>query len=150
MVSGKKDRVEKLDGALSPKQAMLMWLQDAHKFDTVNEYVDHLKDQPDSAWPMYQLPDQVASAVKQELKGTSWEQIDDAVRNVVREVLFLFLLQQVVNRKVGEESRYFLASVRILLNDLHALRREQAILKLAPLGLLREGVMEELLPRGGE
>ena len=55
MVSSEKRRVEKLEGALTPKQAMLMWLQDAHKFNTVNEYVDHMKDQPDSAWPMGQL-----------------------------------------------------------------------------------------------
>ena len=36
----------------------------------------------------------------------------------------------------------------MLLNELHALRREHAILKLAPPGLLRESVLEgELLPR---
>ena len=113
-----------------------------------HEYVDHQKDEPDSAWPLYQLPDQVASAVKQELKGKPWEQIDVAVQKAVREVLLLFFLQQVVNRKVGEESRYFMASARILLNELYAQRREQAILKLAPPGLLRESVLEvELLPR---
>ena len=44
MVSNKKRRVEKLESTLTPEQAMLMWLQEAHKFDTVNEYVDHLKD----------------------------------------------------------------------------------------------------------
>ncbi len=73
MVSNKKRRVEKLEGALTPKQAILMWLQDAHRFDTVNEYVDHQKDEPDSAWPLYQLLDQVANAVKQELKPESTE-----------------------------------------------------------------------------
>ncbi len=41
-----------------------------------------------------------------------------------------------------------MASARILLNELYAQRREQAILKLAPPGLLRESVLEvELLPR---
>ena len=98
---------------------------------------------------MYQLPNQVASAVKQELKGKPWDQIDNDVRKAEREVLFLFFLQQLVNRKVGEENRYFMASARMLLNKLHALRREHATLKLAPPGLLRESFLEEeLLPKG--
>ena len=44
-------RVEKLETGLTPKQAILLWLQEAHAFIAIAEYVHHLKDQPDSAAP---------------------------------------------------------------------------------------------------
>ena len=50
-MSGGKRRVEKLETGLTPKQAILLWLQEAHAFNTIAEYVRHLKTQPDSAAP---------------------------------------------------------------------------------------------------
>ena len=64
-MSGKKNRrVEKLETGLTPKQAIMMWLQEAHAFEGIGEYVRHLKDQPDSAAPLHKLPAQVAEGVK--------------------------------------------------------------------------------------
>lgn len=59
-MSGKiKGRVEKLESGLTPKQAILMWLQEAHAFNGIEEYVRHLKTQPDSAAPLHKLSNQV-------------------------------------------------------------------------------------------
>ena len=64
-MSGKKNRrVEKLETGLTPKQAIMMWLQEAHAFKNIEEYVRHLKNQPDSAAPLYKLAAQVAEGVK--------------------------------------------------------------------------------------
>ena len=41
-------RVAKLETGLTPKQAILLWFQEAHGFNTIFEYIHHLKSQPDS------------------------------------------------------------------------------------------------------
>ena len=58
-MSGGMRRVEKLETGLTPKQAILLWLQEAHAFNTIEEYVRHLKTQPDSDAPIPRLTDQV-------------------------------------------------------------------------------------------
>ena len=45
-------RVAKLETGLTPKQAILLWFQEAHGFNTIFEYIHHLKSQPDSAAPI--------------------------------------------------------------------------------------------------
>ncbi len=100
-------RVAKLETGLTPKQAILLWFQEAHGFNAIFEYIHHLKSQPDSAAPIPRLTDQVAEAVKQTLKGHPREEIDKAVRQAYKDVLFLFFLHQQVNRKLISEERYW-------------------------------------------
>ena len=89
-------RVKKLEmeGFFTPKQIILLWLQEAHAFNTVEEYAHQLKDQPDSAAPINRLTIQVEEGVKQTLKGQPREEIDRAVRQAYKDVLFLFYLHQ--------------------------------------------------------
>ena len=99
----------------------------AHGFNTIFEYIHHLKGQPDSAAPIPRLTDQVAEAVKQTLKGHPREEIDKAVRQAYKDVLFLFFLHQQVNRKLISEERYFWTQGRFLIAELKSLLREQAL-----------------------
>ena len=101
-----KRRIEKLESGLTPKQAILLWLQEAHAFNSIEEYVRHLKTQPDSAAPLYKLTSQVSEGVKQTLRGRPSEEIDKAVRQAYKDVLFLFFLHQQVNGKLLSENRY--------------------------------------------
>ncbi len=96
-------RVQKLESGLTPKQAFLLWIQEAHSFDSIEDYIGHLKTQPDSAWPMARLPDHVDAEVKERLKGKPREEINRAVRQAWRDVLFLFHLHQSVHRKISTE-----------------------------------------------
>ena len=66
-MSGGMRRIKKLEmeSCLTPKQTILLWLQEAHAFNTIGEYVRHLKTQPESAAPINKLTDQVAESVKQ-------------------------------------------------------------------------------------
>ena len=120
-------RVAKLETGLTPKQAILLWFQEANGFNTIFEYIHHLKSQPDSAAPIPRLTDQVAEAVKQTLKGHPREEIDKAVRQAYKDVLFLFFLHQQVNRKLISEERYFWTQGRFLIAELKSLLREQAL-----------------------
>ena len=45
-MSNSKRRVEKLETALTSKQAMLLRLQDAHSYNSVNEHVASMKTPP--------------------------------------------------------------------------------------------------------
>ena len=109
MSTGKR-RIEKLETALTPKQAFILWLQEAHSFNGIKEYVKSLKDQPANAAPIPRLTDQVEEAVKRTPKGRPREEIDKAVRQAYKDVLFLlFLHRQVkqVNGKKSSEERHY-------------------------------------------
>ena len=98
-------RVAKLETGLTPKQAILLWFQEAHGFNTIFEYIHHLKSQPDSAAPIPRLTAQVAEPIKQTLKGQPREDINRAISQAHRDVLFLFFLHQQINGKLATEWR---------------------------------------------
>ena len=79
-MSGGIRRIEKLVTGLTPKQAILLWFQEAHAFKDIQEYLLHLKTQPDSAWPIDKLTTQVEEGVKQTLKWKPKDEINKAVR----------------------------------------------------------------------
>ena len=96
MSSGKR-RLDKLETNLTPKQAMLLWMAKAHSFENLTAYAQHLKTQPDSAWPLHRLGDQMTRSVEQALKGKPKEEINRALRRADLDVLFLFYLHQQAN-----------------------------------------------------
>ena len=99
---------------------------EAHSFNGIEEYVRHLKGQPDSAAPLHKLTSQVSEGVKQTLKGKPREEIDRAVRQAYKDVLFLFFLHQRVNGKLVTEERHYWSQAMLLTNMLGSLQREQA------------------------
>ena len=119
-------RVAKLETGLTPKQAILLWFQEAHGFNTIFEYIHHLKSQPDSAAPIPRLTAQVAEPIKETLKGQPREDINRAISQAHRDVLFLFFLHQQINGKLATEWRYYWTRLLLLSRELKSLLREQA------------------------
>lgn len=127
-MSAKIDRrIGKLESGLTPKQAILMWLQEAHAIKRIEEYVQYLKTQPDNAAPLHKLTNQVEEGVKQTLEGKPREEIDRSVRQAHKDVLFLFFLNQRVNGKLVSEERHYWSQAMLLTNMLGSLLREQAL-----------------------
>ncbi len=126
-MSNAKRRLDQLESGLTPKQAILLWLQEAHAFRGIEGYVRYLKTQPDSAAPLHKLTNQVEEGVKQRLKGKPREEIDKAVRQAYKDVLFLFFLHQQVNSKLISEERHYWSQAMLLANMLGSLLREQAL-----------------------
>ena len=135
-----KRRLEKLEGHLTPKQAALLWLQDAHQFDTMSEYSDSLKGGPESAWPIPRLCDQIYASVTKAMKGRPKEEIAPALRQAYLDVLFLFYLHQRVNATVMERERYFASHSLMLAQQLSALGREHIHNDQAMLNRMRVGL----------
>jgi hypothetical protein len=81
-------RLARLEGALSPKAATLLWLEDAHKFGSLPAYVDWLIDQPISAAPLERVPEQARAAAIEALRGQPREVVREASRQAVRDAIF--------------------------------------------------------------
>jgi hypothetical protein len=105
-MSGTTDRrLDKIADQLTPQQAVLLWMQEAHQHPTISEYMDSLRDAPDTKYPMMHLPPQVEQAVRAARKGEKPEVITRAVRQAVREVGFLFYLQLQLNTRLWADWR---------------------------------------------
>ncbi len=123
MTSGKR-RLDKLESNLTPKQAMLHWMVEAHNFGSLEEYAAHMKTQPDKAWPLRRLGDQMRAAVEQTLKSRPREEINRPQHQADLDVLFLFHLHQQANSRLAEKDRYFASHSLMLAQELSALARE--------------------------
>ncbi len=119
-MSGGMRRIKKIEteSCLTPKQAILLWFQEAHAFSTIEEYVSYLKTQPDGAAPIDKLTSQVYESVKQTLGRQPREEINKAVNQAYKDVLFLFYLHQQVNGKLLAEIQYYWSRVTMLSKEL--------------------------------
>ena len=126
MGSGNR-RLDKLESNLTPKQAALLWMAEAHNFDTPEGYALHMKNQPHSAWPLRRLGDQMRVSVEQSRKGKPAVGIDLALRRAYLDVAFLYHLHEGINSRLAEKERYFSTYSLLLVQQLNALVRERII-----------------------
>ena len=96
-------RLAKLEGALSPKAATLLWLEEAQQFRSLPAYVNWLIDQPISAAPLERVPEQAWAAAVESMRGQPREAVQEASRGAVRDGLFLVELVLRLNA-VAEET----------------------------------------------
>lgn len=99
-------RLAKLEGALSPKAAVLLWLAEAHAFPSLPAYVDWLKDQPMSAAPHVRIPEQVEAAVRASMRGAPRTDMEAVVARAVKEAVFLVELVIRLNLASEEATRF--------------------------------------------
>jgi hypothetical protein len=99
-------RLAKLEGALSPKAATLLWLAEAHRFDSLPAYVDWLIDQPKDAAPLYRVPEAAEAGVRAALRGESRDAVERSVRAAVRDAVFLVELVIRLNLTAEEATRF--------------------------------------------
>ncbi|HZA23894.1 MAG TPA: hypothetical protein VFA32_15050, partial [Dehalococcoidia bacterium] len=126
-MTSSKRRLDKLEISLTPKQAILLWMEEAHKYDTMEQYARSLKPGPESAWPLATLPEKVATGVEQAMKGRPRREVARTARQAIRDVLFLFHLHQRINQKFMEEQRQFWARALLLWRELEAMHRERQL-----------------------
>ena len=64
MSSVGRRRLDKIEASLTPRQAVLLWLDEASRFGSMRAYVSSLQGQPTSAFPLFRLPEQVEQLVR--------------------------------------------------------------------------------------
>lgn len=113
-----KSRIDVLESTLTPKQSMLLWMEEAHRHRSMQEYVRSLRNKPDSAYPLCHLPDAVEKSVRESKKGLHRTEVRKAVRKAVRDVIFLFFLHQEANRRMSENERAYVLQGMLLRTEL--------------------------------
>ena len=110
-------RLVKIQAALSPEQAALLWLQEARRTGSLAENSSALAKLPLSQSPRSRINRQVATAVRGAMKGQPAEQIDKAVRWAAMQAEFLVLLALKVNEEILHQGDFRRVSLELLLEQ---------------------------------
>jgi hypothetical protein len=97
-----KRRLDKLEGSLSPQEAVIHWLTEAHTYGSLPAYVESLIDQPDTAQPFVALPAQVEKAVWESMRGQRSGFVKQVTREAVGDTVFLLKLVIGLNVHIKE------------------------------------------------
>ena len=118
-------RLDKVEKMLTPKQAVVLWLQEIQQYRNAWEYVQFLRGQPESAAPIYRITKQIGETIRESMKGRPRDIVDNAVNRGVRDVCFLIKLQNQVNGYQSTEERVWSLTFAFLEADLRAVILEK-------------------------
>jgi hypothetical protein len=90
-------RMAKLEGALSPREAVLAWLVEAQQYPSLEDHVRSIVELPVEAAPLSVIGERVEAAVRGSMKGQPRDAIETAVRGAVGDGVFLFSLALQLN-----------------------------------------------------
>ena len=57
-------RLDKIERSLTPKQAVILWLQEIQQYRNAVEYAQFLRGQPESARPLYKITKQISQTIR--------------------------------------------------------------------------------------
>jgi len=109
------------DNSLTPREAVILWMREAHTFDSLLDYGRWLLDQPDEAYPLIRMPAQVVAAVKDKHKGQRDELLRDEFYQVQRDVLFLYHLHTQVNQRALQNEEALRLKMALLAQGLRGI-----------------------------
>lgn len=120
-------RLDKLEGSLTAKQAVILWLDEIRQYRNVYNYVQFLRGQPESAAPITRITGQIEHTVREAMKGQQKEIVQQTVRRAVRDVVFLVKLHLQVNIGVLSDQRAWSLTVAFLAEMQNRLLTEAAL-----------------------
>ncbi len=82
-------RLARAEAALSPKQAVLAWLAEAHAYPSLAAYVRSLVGQPEGAWPLVRIARQLAAGARAASGARAVPDGASSVPDPVSDALFL-------------------------------------------------------------
>ena len=85
-------RIDKIAKSLTPKQALIVWMEEAHKFESLDKYAIQVIERPEDFPHLGDIVEQVELAVLDRTQGEPEEKVRKAIRNAVREASFLYFL----------------------------------------------------------
>lgn len=117
-----KKRLETIENHnLTPREAVVLWMHEAHQFGSFQGYVRWLLDQPDDAYPLIRMPAQVVAAVRARNKGTRDEDLRDDFYRVQKDLLFLYHVHKQLNMRAIQEEEARRLKVQMLGDKLEGL-----------------------------
>jgi hypothetical protein len=95
-------RLDRLEHSLGPKEAILRWLEEAHRFQSIVDYARATIDLPESAQPSIRITEQVEAAIRRTRRGRSDGELERAVRRAIGDAVFLFELVFILNQTAAD------------------------------------------------
>ncbi|MDR3470091.1 MAG: hypothetical protein P4M09_00100 [Devosia sp.] len=111
-------RLDRLEQSLGPKEAILRWLEEAHRFPSVVEYARATIDVPESSQPSIRIIEQVAAAVHRTRRGRSDDELERAVRRGIGDTVFLFQLVFILNQTAADFAQLAMLRSLVLVGHL--------------------------------
>ncbi len=121
-----KARMDAIAKSLTPQQAVIAWMQEAHQFDSVFEYVVWSTERPEQATNLESLIERVEIATRDRWNGEPNEKVLKKVHDAVRDTMFLYYLHVQVNEHFDAGARAISYMGLLLLEREPAARRETA------------------------
>jgi hypothetical protein len=118
-------RLEAVEDNLTPQEAVIRWIREAHEFGSMESYARWLIDQPDDVYPLIRMPQQVVGAVKARNKGVPDIKLRPEFYRVQKDVLFLYFLHKMVEMKALIDHEAIQLRVLILVKEIRALINEK-------------------------
>jgi len=109
------------DHRLTPKEAVICWMREAHTFESLLAYGRWLLEQPEDAYPLIKMPRQVVAAVRAQNKGTPDHLLRDEFYRVQKDVTFLYHLHKQVNVQALQDEEALRLKVTLLTEKLRSL-----------------------------
>jgi len=122
MIKGK--RLDRLEGSLTPKQSVILWMQETNRHANIVEYIKSLRNQPETVRPISRLTGQVARATREVMTSQPKKVIEAAVHRAERDVCFLIKLHHQVNCHFMMEERVWSVIFAALEGKLRAITWE--------------------------
>lgn len=121
-------RIDHVEQNLTPRQAISLWMKEAHRFPSLLEYYRWLLGQPEDANPLVRLPAQVARAVTERSRGMAKGAEYEQLYRAERDLLFLYFLHELPNVRLAESSVAVGLRLVWLTDQLRTILKEQAVL----------------------
>lgn len=112
------ERLDRLEQALPPLEAVLVWLAEAHAEDDLNAYVRSIIDVPPEQMPRSQIVDRVEAFERGRHGGGRQQDIDAAVKQAVREAVFRYELVLVLETAAATFALRYDAVMMLMLHRL--------------------------------
>ena len=118
-------RVTKLEHALSPRDSVLLWLEEVRRYPSLDDYARATLDRPDAEMPLDRILERVATATSPWTKGTDPARAQEAIRQESRDAVFLYALVVELNQAAWDLSRDWAPIALALTAQLRCLAADQ-------------------------
>ncbi len=111
-------KLDDFEESLTPTQAAIRWMKEAHQFGSLREFALSRVGKPDTEAPLYRLHDLVIPGLEKGLKGKPPEEKSRTIRRALKDVAFLYYLQLGINTRVDAETRAWLLTSVLISREL--------------------------------
>jgi hypothetical protein len=117
-------RLDNVEDNLSPREAVVHWMREAHQFESLFDYLRWLLGQPDDVHPLVRMPAQVVAAVRKCQKGLPDSKLRPQLYRAHKDVFFLYHLHQMVNLRHLADREALALRVLLLIRQMRVLLQE--------------------------